>query len=158
MVELLVAVLVLGIGILGMAGLQVHSLQQNRAALMHGEAVHLAYDIVDRIRANPTGDYARFDWDEAPPNALDCTRLSCDPDELAAFDQAVWKCHFAGYHTDRICDDLRALGVIAPSTAQTALPGGDGRVIRAGDVLTVSVRWQDAHNAAPAIITVQTQL
>jgi type IV pilus assembly protein PilV len=55
MIELLVAVLVLAIGILGITALQMVSLQNNRGALFRAEAVQLAYDMMDRIRANPEG-------------------------------------------------------------------------------------------------------
>jgi len=59
MIELLVAVLVMGIGVLGITGLQMVSLQNNRGALLRSEAVMLAYDMLDRIRANPVGTPAQ---------------------------------------------------------------------------------------------------
>ena len=61
MIELLVAVLVMGIGVLGITGLQMVSLQNNRGALVRAEAVQLAYDILDRIRANPGGELWRVE-------------------------------------------------------------------------------------------------
>ena len=58
MIELLVAVLVMGIGVLGITGLQMVSLQNNRGALTRADAVQLAYDMLDRMRANPGAAYA----------------------------------------------------------------------------------------------------
>ncbi len=55
MIELLVAVLVMAIGVLGISSMQMLSMQSNRGALHRAEAVHLAYDMLDRIRANPLG-------------------------------------------------------------------------------------------------------
>jgi type IV pilus assembly protein PilV len=54
LVETLVALLVLSIGLLGVAGLQMTSLQNNRGAHMRSQAQVLAYSIADRMRANRT--------------------------------------------------------------------------------------------------------
>ena len=58
MTELLVAVLVMGVGVLGVTGLQLISLQNNQDALLRSEAVMLAYDMIDRVRANVPVDVA----------------------------------------------------------------------------------------------------
>ena len=52
LVEVLVALLVLSIGLLGVAALQVSALQTNRGAHVRSQASVLAYDIADRMRAN----------------------------------------------------------------------------------------------------------
>jgi type IV pilus assembly protein PilV len=52
LVETLVALLVLSIGLLGVAGMQMTSLQNNRGAHLRSQAQVLAYDIADRMRAN----------------------------------------------------------------------------------------------------------
>ena len=59
LIEVLVAVVILSIGILGIAGIQVVSLQQNRGALLRLEALQLANDIIDRMRANPNQMYTQ---------------------------------------------------------------------------------------------------
>lgn len=61
MTEVLVTVLILAIGLLGLAGLQSASLRSNHSAMLRSQATVLAYDIVDRMRANRDaaldGDY-----------------------------------------------------------------------------------------------------
>jgi type IV pilus assembly protein PilV len=61
LVEVLVAVLILAIGLLGLAGLQTQSLNFNHSAYLRSQATTLAYDIIDRMRANRdvalTGSY-----------------------------------------------------------------------------------------------------
>jgi type IV pilus assembly protein PilV len=52
LVEVLVALLVLSIGLLGVAALQVNALQTNSSAHVRSQASVLAYDIADRMRAN----------------------------------------------------------------------------------------------------------
>ncbi|MES1262921.1 MAG: type IV pilus modification protein PilV [Peristeroidobacter soli] len=54
LVETLVALLVLSIGLLGVAALQVNALQTNQGAHVRSQASVLAYDIADRMRANRT--------------------------------------------------------------------------------------------------------
>lgn len=52
MMEVLVTVLILAIGLLGLAGLQGVSVRNNHSAYLRTQATHLAYEIVDAMRAN----------------------------------------------------------------------------------------------------------
>lgn len=52
LLEVLVALLVLSIGLLGLAALQVVALKANHGAYQRSQATFLAYDIMDRMRAN----------------------------------------------------------------------------------------------------------
>lgn len=52
LVEVLVALLVLSVGLLGLAMLQVEGMKLNSDAYLRTQATTLAYDILDRIRAN----------------------------------------------------------------------------------------------------------
>ncbi|HLE93281.1 MAG TPA: type IV pilus modification protein PilV, partial [Sulfuricaulis sp.] len=52
LIEVLVALLVLSIGLLGLAALQTTSLQYNTGSYFRTQATFLAYDIIDRMRAN----------------------------------------------------------------------------------------------------------
>lgn len=54
LVEILVTVLVLAIGLLGLAGLQGTSLRNNQSAYARTQATNLAYEIIDAMRANVT--------------------------------------------------------------------------------------------------------
>src|SRR5262245_887446 len=51
-VEALVALVVIAVGMLGIAGLYLTSLQSSRSAKLRAQAVQLAGSIADRIRAN----------------------------------------------------------------------------------------------------------
>lgn len=53
--ELLIAVLVLAVGLLGLATMQTQGLKSNSSAEKRTEATFLAMDIMDRMRANPNG-------------------------------------------------------------------------------------------------------
>src|SRR5215475_1378096 len=54
LVEALVALVVLSIGLLGLAALQLTSLKGNHGSATRTQAVYLAYDIIERMRSNPT--------------------------------------------------------------------------------------------------------
>ena len=53
LVEVLIALVIMSVGMLGIAGLYVHTMQAGRTSILRHHAVTLAGDIADRIRANP---------------------------------------------------------------------------------------------------------
>lgn len=52
LLEVLVAMLILSIGLLGLAGLMASGLRNNHSAYYRTQATWLAYDVIDRMRAN----------------------------------------------------------------------------------------------------------
>jgi len=58
LVEAMVALLVLSIGLLGVAGLQIGALRNNHGAHLRSQATVLSHDIADRMRANRTAALA----------------------------------------------------------------------------------------------------
>jgi len=134
LLELLVAVLVVAVGALGVAGLQLASVQNNRGAMQYSVTTSLANDLVERVRANPRADYG-IDLG-APPPFHDCLANDCTSDQLAQFDLAVWKCAFGKWREDKTCSDLPE--AIRPLTV---LPGADARVVDEEGVVTVNVAW-----------------
>lgn len=52
LLEVLITLIILAIGLLGLAGLQAISLQNNHSAYHRSQATIIAYDMIDRIRAN----------------------------------------------------------------------------------------------------------
>lgn len=59
LVEVLIALIVLSIGLLGIAAMYVETLRANRSALVRTQAIALASDLADRIRSNrvPANNY-----------------------------------------------------------------------------------------------------
>ncbi len=88
LVEVLIALIILSVGMLGIAGLYVHSMQAGRTSLFRHNAVTLAGDIADRIRANPraVGAYALAG---ANNNCVD-GGINCTPAQMAANDIFLW--------------------------------------------------------------------
>lgn len=116
LIEVLVAIVVLSVGLLGMALLQVTSVQSNHSAYYRSQVTILASDLADRMRANRTaalGNAYVFDFpDSSSAHSVSGTQ--------AQKDQAEW---------------LNALAL--------ALPEGTGQVEKTGTLVTISVRWND---------------
>ncbi|MBN8778069.1 type IV pilus modification protein PilV [Thiobacillus sp.] len=55
LLEILVAIVVLSLGLLGLAGLQAATLRNNQIAYFRAIAIQQTYDMADRIRANQAG-------------------------------------------------------------------------------------------------------
>lgn len=158
MVELLVAVLVMGIGVLGVTGLQVVSLQNNRAALMQADATQLAYSMLDRIRANPAGSprgqaYNGLSLDADPPSAGNCVTNNCSAAQMVNFDQALWKCQLGKFNEHQECVSLRDNDLLPADTLQPGLPNGDGAVVISGaGMIQVTVQWSGLDGAVRTVL------
>lgn len=90
-VEALVALVVIAVGMLGIAGLYLSSLQSSRSAKLRAQAVQLAGSIADRIRANRDAvmAYNTADYGGEPAD-IDCETRRCEKEELAQDDLAEW--------------------------------------------------------------------
>jgi type IV pilus assembly protein PilV len=131
-VEGLVALVILSVGMLGIASLYVASLKTGRTALTRTNAVNLANDMLDRIRANGTAGTAyRFAGGSTPPDAADCGEDGvCTRDELAQNDLREW---------------VTAVTASLPlATAVVAVTP-----MAPADIYQVTVNWQEAGEATP---------
>jgi type IV pilus assembly protein PilV len=84
LLEVLIALLVLAIGLIGLAALQSVGLKSSHGAYLDSQAALLVYDMSDRIRANPTNANAYIGVPDCP-----------DPvptTPLATADLAEWAC------------------------------------------------------------------
>lgn len=138
LVEVLVAIVVLSLGLLGFAALQTAGLRSNHSAYLRSQATLLAYTIIDRMRTNQTAaKTGKYDIAiNVKPSS--CTTVECD-------DLAEWK------------NNLSAI-----------LPAGDGRISRTTPdagvpgkiIFTVAVRWADSRDATtpPQELSMSTEL
>lgn len=104
-IEVLIALLVVSIGVLGMAGLQLTGLQHSAGTFNRAKALLLAENMATRMRGNlPAVELQLFDLYNSA-NASCTTRpapycqasssgagASCTTDELASFDMAIVSC------------------------------------------------------------------
>jgi len=92
MVETLVALVVLAVGMLGVASLFAMSLRSGSSAISRMQGVNLANDLADKIRANPTAGVA-YQGAAANNNCVGGAigSKSCNPANMAANDLYVWQ-------------------------------------------------------------------
>ena len=126
LIEVLIAVLIFAIGLLGIASLQLFGLRQNLNSNMRTVAGVLVQDIAERVRANPL---AATPLAATPYNGINtaafndnqnCTANACTSDQLALHDVREWK-----------------------EAIEAELPGGIGTLAVNGDLLNVIIRWDE---------------
>lgn len=102
LIEVLVALAVLSIGLLGLAALQTTGLKFSHQSYERTQATLQAYDIIDRIRTNKsgTGNTVNTTYDNvslgSAPGTTDCATTSCDGTQLAEYDIRQWNNANAG--------------------------------------------------------------
>lgn len=88
LVEVLVALIIMSVGMLGIATLFVQSMQAGRTSMFRHHAVTLAGDIADRIRANPRAGIAY--QGDGGDNGCIATGKNCSEAAMAANDIFLW--------------------------------------------------------------------
>lgn len=118
LLEVLIAVLVLAIGVLGAAQLQLSALRYNAGAALSTQASFIAYDMLDRLRANA--------------------------DDLGAYaGLSVAGCRATQPGADIVTQDHHDFA----AAVGCQLPDGRGNVAVDGNRATVTVSWSDARIA-----------
>lgn len=92
LLEVLVTVLVVSLGLLGMAALIISGVRSNNIAHYRSVATKQAEDISDRMRTNLAGARAgNYDNLTATiPSSSDCMVTACSATQMAAYDHAQW--------------------------------------------------------------------
>jgi len=123
MIEVLVAIVILSIGLLGLAGLQTAGLKSNQSASFRSTASMMAYSMLDSMRANQVsaGDgsynHALSEDDPAAPGE--------DEIEMPG-DVEAW------------LDELKS-----------RLPAGSGAInVDGNNKVTITIQWDDSRGAA----------
>lgn len=89
LVEVLVALIIMSVGMLGIASLYVQSMQAGRTSLFRHNAVTLAGDVADRIRANPNAG-AAYEGAAANNNCV-AAGTNCSGPQMAEQDILNWE-------------------------------------------------------------------
>jgi len=94
LIEVMMAVLIFSIGLIGLAGLMVMSTRSNHAAYLRTQVTFLASNMADRMSANPAGVWRGSYNSNAYPVAaatVGCgSGAACSSAELAMHDQQLW--------------------------------------------------------------------
>lgn len=169
LIEVLVSVLILAIGLLGLAGLQITGLRSVNNASLYTQGTLALNDMIERMRANPEAVNPLTVGADAFANialgpATDCTiipapycsqynnganlnqvaAVSCTPAQMAAYDINVWFCG------EQIGGGARttSLGEIFPQATVTIvcddnLDNTDADPCNNGSQHTLTLSWQE---------------
>lgn len=127
LLEVMVALLILSIGLLGLAALQLTGMRFNTDAYTRTQATIFAYDIIDRIRANPVGringnynvpdtaaaDAAVLAYSACAAAGCNCDVAACNSANVALYDLGKW------YNAQFVLDDP----TVNPEGPLRGLPG-----------------------------------
>ena len=120
LLEVLVTIVVLSLGLLGLAGLQAASLRNNQTAYYRSIATQQAYDMADRIRANlaaaRAGNYSNLGTNI--PAYPACFPATCSAADMAVADHRQWNTNNGvmlpgGQGTVRCLDGAAGAGCVA---------------------------------------------
>ncbi|WOX06687.1 type IV pilus modification protein PilV [Microbulbifer pacificus] len=124
MIEVLVTILVLAVGLLGLAATQVMSLKNGNNSHHRYLAALAAHEMAERMRANPDGlELASYDGKtvDGSESSVDCSS-KCSAASLADLDLYDW-------------------GQVISNN----LPGGEGEIERVGRTVTLTITWNEQH-------------
>jgi len=144
LIEILIALVVLSIGFLAAARMQIEGMRFSQSAYYNSQAYYMATDIIDRMRANidgvSEGAYDANFVTSAEQVDPGCATKACTPAEIASQDLFDWS--------------VRLHPSLAGVDTPPALPSGEGSVARAevvaaaGGQYTVSVYWAELVRSA----------
>jgi type IV pilus assembly protein PilV len=150
LIEVLVSVIVLSIGLVGVAGLQAVSLKNNQSAFMRSQASALAYDLADRMRSNVlTADSNLYDPATAATVTGCKTTAGCTPQQLAQNDLAEWNAAIATYLP--MGEGFVCLDSTPDDGTAAANPQCDGTQ------LSIKIWWDDDRDGAINVTPTNTE-
>ena len=138
LIEVLIALFVLSIGLLGLAALQTTAFKFNHQSYERTQATIQAYDMLDRIRANSAGKNAGL-YDTVSsgyivPNYQNCMALTCTTTQMAEYDISEWNTANAS--------------LLAEGAGQIATNAGTS-------IRTITIQWKEADLAATLVVEAQ---
>lgn len=156
MVEILVALLITAVGLIGITGMQAVSLKNNLSALNRSNALFLAGTIMDRIRTNPNANYETELTDQPPISPTTCAgaTATCTTSQIAQVHIADWKCMLGGYQSHTYCSTFNPLMPDAQG-AVTLNASGDYDIII---TWTDRVSYADGNKTGGQLVSIQTTL
>lgn len=119
LLEVMVALVVLSVGLLGLAALQTATVRFNQNAFLRTQATNLAYDLADRMRANREAALAGG-YDSAYAGTPPACNAAVGAGTVAQQDLSGWRIALT-----------------------CMLPLGNGRIQRNNRTVTISVRWDE---------------
>lgn len=137
LLEVMIAMVIFSIGLLGLAGIQAVSIQNNNSAYTRTVSMQLAYNMADVLRASTDNEGSINSVFDSVTTAIpgsaptSCVQKNaagapdCTETALANFELYHWK-----------------------KRIEQELASGLGSISKTGDVYTITIMWDDEHTGA----------
>ncbi|GMU42671.1 MAG: type IV pilus modification protein PilV [Xanthomonadales bacterium] len=159
LIEVMVALLIFSVGLMGMAGLMVLSVKTNQSAYLRTQASFLAQSMADRImvnRALVTSYVGTYNASTAAASDPCTSGATCSPAQMVLRDQALWSQQMVAFlpnPTARVACNGAVLG----NAAQAGASPFNG-------LCTLTIEWDESTltrgtlSATPAAATANRQM
>jgi type IV pilus assembly protein PilV len=143
LIEVMIALIIMSIGLIGLASLQLTGVNANSGSDKRTQATIIANDLIERMRANPTGvsagyyagvNFGAIDCTQPPPTnceSLSSGAVGCSNQQMANFDAYVAWCNATSL--------LQSGSVSVTCTDST----GTAQACASVPYRTVTVSWQN---------------
>lgn len=147
LVEILIAIVIFSIGLLGIAGLQVAGMRFTHGSQLRSIAVAQAETMADLMRANEFGVQAGFyNVKTEMPTAFDpdCGSLECTSAERATYDLKIWNTETDGSPV-QANDQVLPLGkgIVCRDSTPNDGTSDDWECDNLGNVFAIKLEWQE---------------
>lgn len=152
LLEALIAVVILSIGLLGIARLQLKTQQFNRSAYFETQAIVIAHDMFERIRANISGRKSGFYHLPKSIKHAGCySTVGCSTLDMSQNDMHEWSTSDMGSIANKIPGGAGIVCIDAtPDDGSPSSPSCDN----AGNTYAVKIWWQgDDKSLSRRVIT-----
>ncbi|NND91535.1 MAG: type IV pilus modification protein PilV [Granulosicoccus sp.] len=141
LIEILIAVIIMSMGFLAAARMQVEGMRFSQSAYHQSQAYFLANDMIDRMRSNIPGveqGHYSAETTSATASSPGCDVIQCNPLGIARQDLFDWS---ASLHP------LQTVTGFIPALPGTATTPAQGEIIDMGNgVFAVVMRWNEIIN------------
>lgn len=151
LIEVMIALVILSVGLLGLAGLQIHGLRGTASSNSRVQATFIISDMAERMHANPVAVNTNLSYAavtlkanacvSAPTN---CDTASCSSATLATFDKYD------------ICESMAAN--LSPGAVLTISCDPTALCVKSSvpSTHTLTLSWNDIHDASLGTVAPQT--
>lgn len=162
LLEVLIAVVVFSIGMIGLAGMLVMSTQANHGAFIRTQATFLAQSMADRMRANPIGlwnDAYNGTYPVDVSSLQDCTEASpCNPTQVATRDKQQWSLGLQQFLPDDANLKTTSISCASPDgvTLKAGVPSFNAKRPPYDGTCTINITWTERSLAIGGDSSAQT--
>lgn len=156
LLEVLIAVVVFAIGLLGIAGLQVAGMRFTHGSQLRAVAAMQADSMAERMRANMTGVRdGDYNITGAMPTSFDtdCGAEACTPAELAEYDLVLWNDGAEGKPDESNATTLPSgRGIVCIDSTPDDGDESDWECDNEGIVYAVKLTWKERTVGADDVV------